>query len=277
MPNQLPPNQLPPNQSPPNQLPPNQLPPNQLPPNQLPPNQLPPNQLPPNQFPPNQFPPLVSRSPSVAVRLPLLALSTVLLASSRTTPTVPRLSAIEPVPVEGATPTLATPGSAVSAAPPSTIPLPTAIGSVDASWRAVCASMNLMRSGDSVGFAEIICATSPVTTAVAIDVPEPRRYGAAIVLGNCVVIAAPGAASETMCPPGATTSVFAKPSAAVGPRPVKFGRTSSFSPLVPLSSIAPTVTTNGASAGLLIVPADGPRLEAATLTTTPACQAFSTE
>src|SRR3954452_10452768 len=146
--------------------------------------------------------------------------------------------------------------------------------------------MNLTRSGVSDGLADSICATRPLTMAVAMDVPEPRRYGAAIVLGKFVDNAEPGksgdtpepgAASDTMCAPGATTSGFARPSAAVGPRPVKFDSTSSPRPLLPLSSIAPTVMTNGSSAGLLIVPAAGPRLEAATLTTTPACQAFSTE
>src|SRR4051795_7377686 len=147
-----------PNQLPPNQLPPNQDPPNQLPPNQDPPNQDPPNQLPPNQDPPNHEPPLVSRSVSAPVRSPLPASSTVLFASSRTTPTVPRLAAIEPVPVDGATPTFATPGGATSAAAPSTTPAPTAIGSVPEPplLRAVCVSMNLTRSGVRVGLAEII-------------------------------------------------------------------------------------------------------------------------
>src|SRR5436309_9364531 len=140
------------------------------------------------------------------------------------------------------------------------MPLPTDITSFDASTRAVDVSMYLTRSGVSEGCSDSICATRPDTTAAAIDVPEPRRYGACIVDGNCVVMAAPGAASDTMCAPGATTSGFASPSLAVGPRPEKFGRTSSFRLVVPLSSIAPTVTTNGSLAGSEMVPAAGPRL-----------------
>src|SRR5438067_1037180 len=97
-----------------------------------------------------------------------------------------------------------------------------------------------------------------------------------MVDGYFVESVEPGAASDTMCAPGATTSGFAQPSLAVGPRLVKLGRTSSPRPDVALSSIAPTVTTNGSFAGSEIVPEPGPRLDAATLTTMPACHACST-
>src|SRR3954465_13432780 len=113
-----------------------------------------------------------------------------------------------------------------------------------------------------MGCTEGSWATRHVMTALAIDVPEPRRQGAGIVDGNCVVIVAPGAASETRCAPGATTSGFARPSVAVGPRPEKFGSTSSFVATVPLSSMAPTVMTNGSLAGSEIVDAAGPRFDA---------------
>ena len=45
---------------------------------------------------------------------------------------------------------------------------------------------------------------------------------------------------------------------------------------VPLGSAAPTATTKGSMAGLSSMPAVGPRLPAATMTTIPLRQAFST-
>jgi len=52
--------------------------------------------------------------------------------------------------------------------------------------------------------------------------------------------------------------------------------TSSLRFTVARSSMAPTVTTNGSSPGLVMVPAPGPRLEAETTTTRPDCHARST-
>ena len=111
---------------------------------------------------------------------------------------------------------------------------------------------------------------------VAKEVPLPRRYGADSVDGNCVAIADPGAFNEITCAPGATRSGLASPSAAVGPWALKFGSSSSPRPLVPRSSIAPTVTTYGSSPGLVIVPGAGPRFDAATTTTSPDDHACST-
>src|SRR5579864_9306374 len=104
------------------------------------------------------------------------------------------------------------------------MPLPTARGSLDASGRAVDMSAYFTRSGVIAGLAASISATTPEVTAVDIDVPLPARYGGAIDGGNIVVIAAPGAASDTRWAPGATTSGFARPSAAVGPWALKLGR-----------------------------------------------------
>src|SRR5688572_7343188 len=96
-------------------------------------------------------------------------------------------------------------------------------------------------------------ATEPDTTAADIDVPLPARYEPSMVLGNRVSISLPGALKETMWPPGAAMSGFARPSAAVGPRDEKPGRLSSESGTVPRSSVAPTVITYGSSPGLEIV------------------------
>ena len=57
----------------------------------------------------------------------------------------------------------------------STTPAPTAIGSVDAAWRAVAVRANLTRSGEHDGLACSIRATEPDTTPVDIDVPLPLR------------------------------------------------------------------------------------------------------
>jgi hypothetical protein len=59
--------------------------------------------------------------------------------------------------------------------------------------------------------------------------------------------------------------------AAVGPREDHAGTVSLRSLLSPLSSYAPTVRTIGSSAGLVMVPACGPELPAATTTTMPCC------
>jgi hypothetical protein len=74
---------------------------------------------------------------------------------------------------------------------------------------------------------------------------------------------------------GAATSGLATPSGA-GPRPEKSGSRSSASPVVPRSSVAPTVITQGSSAGLVMLPRAGPWLLAATTTAIPAAQARST-
>src|SRR4051794_17280833 len=129
----------------------------------------------------------------------------------------PRLSDRLPRPLEPPRPSFASPDVADIAVEPLINPLPTARGSGDAVGRAVDISMYLTRSGSSEGLAESMSATSPDTAAVAIEVPEPRRYGAVIDVGNVVVMVAPGAARLTRCAPGATTSGLFSPSAAVGP------------------------------------------------------------
>ena len=85
----------------------------------------------------------------------------------------------------------------------------------------------------------------------------------------------PGARREITWAPGAATSGLASPWA-VGPRPEKSGSWSSPTAAVPRSSVAPTVTTQGSSAGLVMVPGSGPSLLAATTTVMPADQARST-
>src|SRR4051812_14941398 len=142
--------------------------------------------------------------------------------------------------------------------------------------RAVSISANLMRFGESVGLPDSMSAARPATTPLANDVPLPRRYGSGIVDGNWSVMVAPGAASDTRCAPGATRSGFARPSATVGPCELKFGIESSRGLTVPLSKLAPTVRTKGSSPGLEMVPAPGPRLEAATTTVMPDFHACST-
>src|SRR4051812_28981031 len=112
-----------------------------------------------------------------------------------------------------------------------------------------------MRSGERPGLLETMSATTPATTPLANDVPLPRRYGAGIVGGNCVLIVEPGAASETRCVPGARRSGLARPSAAVGPCELKLGIASSPVPTVPESKLAPTVMTYGSSPGFEIVAA----------------------
>src|SRR4051794_33138131 len=137
-------------------------------------------------------------------------------------------------------------------------------------------SMYLTRSGTRLGLADNMSATTPETTPLANDVPLPRRYGAGIVEGNSVLIVEPGAARETRCVPGATRSGLARPSATVGPCELKLGIASSERPTVPESKLAPTVMTNGSSPGLEMVPAPGPRLDAATMTAMPDFHACST-
>src|SRR3954451_10011555 len=137
-------------------------------------------------------------------------------------------------------------------------------------------SANLMRLGDRLGMPDSMSATSPATTPLANDVPPPRRYGAAIVDGNCVEMVDPGAASETRCAPGASRSGLASPSAAVGPCELNAGIESSLRRTVPLSKLAPTVMTKGSSPGLEMVAAPGPRFDAATTTVTPDFHACST-
>jgi len=79
-----------------------------------------------------------------------------------------------------------------------------------------------------------------------------------------------------MCRPGATRSGFASPSYVVGPHDDHDGVESSAIVLVPLSSTAPTVITNGSSPGTAIEPAPGPELPADTTTATPANESTST-
>jgi hypothetical protein len=133
---QLEPVQLEPVQLEPVQFEPVQFEPVQFEPVQFEPVQLDPSQ-PPVQFEPSQLPvqfePVVSSVVSVESRLPLLASSSVWFASSRTTPSVPRLAASEPVPSEGCTPTFASPAGANSASQPSAKPEPAASTSLETS------------------------------------------------------------------------------------------------------------------------------------------------
>src|SRR4051812_43492756 len=88
-------------------------------------------------------------------------------------------------------------------------------------------------------------------------------------------MALPGDVTDTTWAPGAARSGLATPWGA-GPRDEKFGTASSVSGTVPASSMAPTVTTHGSSAGFEMVPAFGPWFPAATTTTIPEFHAFST-
>ena len=119
-------------------------------------------------------------------------------------------------------------------------------------------------------------ATPPDTTAAAMDVPLPCRYDA--------VDRSSGRARRPRClAPGVTPDAPPAPRRRawprrrpVGPREEKSGSRSSPTGGVPRSSTAPTVSTQGSSPGLEMVPGDGPRLLAATVTTMPACHARST-
>jgi hypothetical protein len=85
----------------------------------------------------------------------------------------------------------------------------------------------------------------------------------------------PGARRLTTERPEVTRSGLNQPSTAVGPTLLNVVMVSSLAPAVPLSSRAPTVTTNGSSPGEVMVPLVGPRLPAEATTTMPARQAAS--
>ena len=84
-----------------------------------------------------------------------------------------------------------------------------------------------------------------------------------------------GSRSDTIVIPGARRVGLANPSW-VGPRLENDATVSSPVPLVLLRSAAPTVMTKGSSAGLLMVPAEGPRFPAATTTVIPENHTCST-
>src|SRR3954452_16848212 len=101
--------------------------------------------------------------------------------------TVPRLSSSEPLPSLRPTPSLARPAGAERAASPSTRPLPCAIGSAQGYGCEGFFSAYLMRAGVVVDESDSMSATSPDTTPAYIEVPLPRRYGAAMFDGKSVL------------------------------------------------------------------------------------------
>src|SRR5439155_1765992 len=157
-------------------LEPYQFDPYQLEPYQFDPYQLDPYQLDPYQFEPTQSTPTKpsgSHRRSCAVSRPP---TTVRAGSSAWTRTLPRLRSRLPRPLERSRPWLASPAGAVNVAlNASPTPAPTAIGSSEATGRAVAASACLTWSGVRVGVADSMSATDPDTIPVAIDVPLPRR------------------------------------------------------------------------------------------------------
>jgi len=111
-------------------------------------------------------------------------------------------------------------------------------------------------------------------------VPEPAKPAVPTTdPGCCRQIVEPGTARLTSDRPDATRSGLAQPSGEVGPAALKSFISSSDGSGVPLSSRAPTVTTNGSSAGDRIVPLNGPLFPAETTTVIPwfqtACTAWS--
>ncbi len=94
--------------------------------------------------------------------------------------------------------------------------------------------------------------------------------------GNARATVESAGISETMCPPGATTSGLTKASN-VGPADEnEASRSSAPSPGVKLSVIAPTVITYGTLPGTPTENGSGPVLPAEVTTTIPACQARMT-
>ena len=117
---------------------------------------------------------------------------------------------------------------------------------------------------------------TPETTAAAWEVPVPLKYALPTrAPGFVTSTELPAARSETMVTPGATRSGFENPSW-VGPRDEKSETVSSLNDWVFLRSAAPTVTTYGSSAGLVIVFDEDPRFPAETLTKIPERHACST-
>ena len=122
-------------------------------------------------------------------------------------------------------------------------------------------------SGVSPGLADSMRATTPETTAAACDVPVPLKSPVPRRASGPekVSMVEPGARSETIETPGASRSGLPPPwlENAAG--------ASSARSAVPAVSAAPTVMTNGSSAGL--VTGAEPRFPADTTTTRPARQA----
>src|SRR6266851_843664 len=120
-------------------------------------------------------------------------------------------------------------------------------------------------------------ATSPDTTAVAIDVPVRRKYVVPLVAvtrwsGSNLSSVLPAARTAMIFRPGATRSGLGVDSAGV-PYPENQPITSSPSAPVSRSSLAPTVRTYGSAPGESTAP---PVLPEAATTTRPCCQAIST-
>ena len=164
-----------------------------------------------------------------------------------------------------------------AAASTSSQPAPTRCGSVTGPVRAVSTSRALIWSGVSCGFADRTTAAPPATTPLAKEVPEPTKCCVPMrACGFSTSAAEPTARVETTERPGAVRSGLVRPLEAVGPAAENAGTVSSPRPGVLRSATAPTVMTNGSSAGLEIVPASGPRLDALTTTVMPFAQARST-
>ena len=194
------------------------------------------------------------------------------------TPIDPRDSSSEPEPSERGRPALAAAVELLSvAAAASSQPAPTRCTSVTGPGRAVPTSRALTWSGVSDGVRDSTSAAAPETTPLENEVPDPTKCCVPMRAPACSwSIVEPTARVDTTDPPGATRSGLAMPFERVGPAAENAGTVSSAMPGVLASAAEPTVMTHGSSAGLVTVPASGPRLDALTTTTRPAAQARST-
>ena len=119
-------------------------------------------------------------------------------------------------------------------------------------------------------------ATTPVVTAAACEVPEPRKKLVHVAgsknraAGKLLSSIDPGTRKPATPTPGAITSGFLLPSPTLD-------QSGTVDRLVALSyDAAPTAITKGSDAGLPKRPSAFPSFPAETITTTPAAHAFST-
>src|SRR5918993_1175755 len=124
----------------------------------------------------------------------------------------------------------------------------------------------LMRSGPQSGCSAATRAAAPATTAVDIEVPDPRKWWSPTRAdGLARSMVEPGARRPTRPTPGATRSGLARPAKSV-PRLLQAGT-------APAPSTAPTVSTYGSSPGASVPP---PPLPEAAITVIPSAQSRST-
>ena len=274
----------------PAQLRPSQLPPAQLRPAQLRPAQERPAHAAlvqdpeahdrPDQTAPFQLPSVHAAARSAAAACAVLSKGTPMTSRSPSSGTPsstsrrpPRAASREPVPLDR-THFCAAPTGVAADRVRSVLsrPRPCACGSAALSGAAPPRNSDFTWSGVRPGRCCSRSAAAPDTTAAAWLVPLPRKKRSpSTAFGFCVSMKDPGTRSDWTDAPGATRSGLRVPS----PRVEKSGMTSSFRPIVPLASSAPTAITYGSCAGLSSLPVPVPSLPADTTTTSPRCQACS--